>query len=500
MSEALCRRVRVQRAALGHSLDDIVVSAQDRSHGGLTLSLQVKQSLTISAAPSNTDFREVIVLAHRTVTGEAFIEKRDRVGAAVAHIASDKLRAVRSVCEMARLSADAPDFAARLALPGLSCDHQRGFVAAVRDILSTELGRAPSHDELCHLFRHFVLMQYDLRTEGAEDDHAAVERLRVALRPEAAHRAIDLWRALLDLARRMAGTAGSMDRAALLAKLSGEFEMQVARRYAGDLVRIADAATHALQDIGLTIDGIAVERPALVEKLEDALQSSRYVEIQGAPGSGKSALLRHYAERSATRGFVLVLKSDRIVGPGWAGLALHWRLETDRLHDLLVELAATRSDRRAAAMTMRTELLARAKRVLSDTSALVDLPTMPPAWVLAPPRRRWRGESVEPHWREPDTYLRWDFAPIALNALPLDFAFSKEAYREPILHLVDDLVKWTFDRFSPAWATARDRDRVDAPHEWGSASPYATSGFTMTPKPRVRETGSSSTRPPAASA
>lgn len=340
LPEAICRRVLVQRAALGHPLDDVVVSAHDRSHADLTLSLQVKQSLTISAAPSNTDFRDLVVRANRTVTGTAFVADRDRVGAAVAHVASDKLRAVRSVFEMARLSADAADFAARLAMPGLSSDDQRGFVAAVREILGTELGRSPSQDELRHLLRHFVLMRFDLRTEGAEGDHAAIERLRVALRPEAAHRATDLWRALLDLARRMAGAAGSMDRPALLARLSPEFELQAARRYAGDLVRIADAATHALQDIDLTLDGVAVERPALVEQIDDALQASRYVEIQGPPGSGKSALLRHCAECSAERGFVLVLKSDRIVGPGWAGLAQHWRLETDRLHDLLVELAA----------------------------------------------------------------------------------------------------------------------------------------------------------------
>lgn len=341
LPEALCRQVLVQRAALGYPLDDIVVSGHDRSNTGCTLSLQVKQSLIISVAPSNADFRDVIVRAHRTVSDTAFVADRDRVGAAVANIVSDKLRAVRSVCEMARLSVDASDFAARLTLPGLSSDDQRRFVTTVRDILSAELGRGPTDGELRHLLRHFVLLRYDLRTEGAEDDHAAIERLRVALRPEAAHRATDLWRALLDLARRMAGAAGSMDRSTLLARLSGEFELQSARRYAGDLVRIADASAHALQDIGLAIDGIAVERPALIDKLENALQASRYVEIQGAPGAGKSALLRHCAERAATRGFVLVLKSDRIVGPGWAGLALHWRLQTDRLHDLLVELAAT---------------------------------------------------------------------------------------------------------------------------------------------------------------
>ena len=136
-----------------------------------------------------------------------------------------------------------------------------------------------------------------------------------------------------------------------------------------------------------------------------------------------------------------------------------------------------RSDRRAAAMTMRAELLSRAKRLLSDTATIIDLPAMPPAWVVAPPRRRWRGESVEPHWREPDTFLRWDFAPIVFIALPHDFANSNEDYREPILRLVDDLVAWTIDRFSPAWATPRDRDRIDVPHEWGATFLNWLGGF-----------------------
>lgn len=57
--------VAVQQAAFDEPLDDLVVDADAADGSRGRISLQVKRSLTISAAASNTDFREIVVNAWR---------------------------------------------------------------------------------------------------------------------------------------------------------------------------------------------------------------------------------------------------------------------------------------------------------------------------------------------------------------------------------------------------------------------------------------------------
>src|SRR3546814_9227804 len=53
-------RVAVQQRHFKQPLDDVIVDFRGANGGTARLSLQVKRALTISAAKSNTDFRDVI--------------------------------------------------------------------------------------------------------------------------------------------------------------------------------------------------------------------------------------------------------------------------------------------------------------------------------------------------------------------------------------------------------------------------------------------------------
>jgi hypothetical protein len=57
--------VAVQQAGHGHPMDDIVVEFND-AVGPRVLDLQVKRQLRVSAAPTNTDFREILTAAAAT--------------------------------------------------------------------------------------------------------------------------------------------------------------------------------------------------------------------------------------------------------------------------------------------------------------------------------------------------------------------------------------------------------------------------------------------------
>jgi len=71
---------------------------------GARLSLQVKRSLTISKAKTNTDFRDIIRDSWLTFSKDDFRRSVDRFGAAVGSIAKDKGRALATLGGLARES------------------------------------------------------------------------------------------------------------------------------------------------------------------------------------------------------------------------------------------------------------------------------------------------------------------------------------------------------------------------------------------------------------
>ncbi len=104
--------VSFQQKAFGEPLDDLIVDFRAPGGDKARLSLQVKRSLTISAAVSNTDFREVIANSWRTFQEQGFRWEQDRVGVAVGDVAIDRSRAFITLAEIARASscAGSPNF------------------------------------------------------------------------------------------------------------------------------------------------------------------------------------------------------------------------------------------------------------------------------------------------------------------------------------------------------------------------------------------------------
>ena len=81
-------RVSVQQRDFGEPLDDVIVDFEDVAKNPARLSLQVKRSLTISSAITNTDFRDIIRDSWSTLLKHDFRVNIDRYGAAVGTISS----------------------------------------------------------------------------------------------------------------------------------------------------------------------------------------------------------------------------------------------------------------------------------------------------------------------------------------------------------------------------------------------------------------------------
>ena len=336
-------RVAVQQAAFEQPLDDLVVDANALDGSAARISVQIKSSLTISAARSSTQFREIVGNAWRTVRHVDFRDGVDRVGAAVGSVSDAAAHALERVCELARSSATAEIFDNRF-LPGAGTGQRlRETVRIFRTILNETTGDPVPEESVYRLLRHFTMLRFDLLHEGARDEATTAETLRPGLHPDDASKADDLWYRLKVIAQQAAGRAGDFTRSTLLEHLGGRFRLAGAPSLRGDAERLGAAAALALNDIGATIEGIEVERTGLIALAEQAANSRRFVQFLGLPGSGKSAVLRAVAISRSAIGSVVVLKSDRLAGRSWLEYATSIGLNSTNLELLLLELTATGS-------------------------------------------------------------------------------------------------------------------------------------------------------------
>jgi hypothetical protein len=183
---------------------------------------------------------------------------------------------------------------------------------------------APSDDAtVWALLRRFLILPFDFEAPGSAYDHQAREQARSVLASEEAGRAADLWSVLSDEALERDSAGGTVDRTALVQKLEQTHGFRFGRR--PDIrpvhARLSQAAGDALADIRDNIGGARLARAELIEAAHEAQGQSRVVQITGASGVGKSAVLKALAEQLRAEGTLLVLAPGRIVGGGWTQMA-----------------------------------------------------------------------------------------------------------------------------------------------------------------------------------
>lgn len=333
------RQVRVQRGALGEPLDDVIVESEDNG-AAARLSIQVKRSFACNDQSSNETFKDVVSRLKETISQTDFRHGRDRVGIATDQVDLADFRHLRTLCDWARDSAAASDFNARVAKPGFAAENKRTLVAAFRSALGAP-SDADGDETLFQLFRHLVVMRFELLGEGAADSDLVLDRVRTSLKPEASNGAVEVWTSLRVVAREAAGTAGSFVRANLLERIGRSHRFTPGRTWASDLVLVREEARLALSTIRSDVDGVTLARDDLVDEISRRLQSDRVVQISGPPGSGKSALLARYAAFSSERGAILVLRADRLEPGGWPAHARRLGLSGVDPRPLLEEMAAS---------------------------------------------------------------------------------------------------------------------------------------------------------------
>ena len=334
------QRVAQQQADFGESLDDVIVDAASLADGTvMRLSLQVKRSLTISDAATNSGFREVIQRSWQTLQKPHFREHVDRVGAVTGSVAEETFRAFATVCEWARASDTTAAFMRRFVDGGNASATHRAVVEAVR-MVAQDRGAPLSDDQLHSLLAHLVLIRFDFLHAGSTHEAEAIVSLQRALAPQQVLRAGDLWDLLRQFARDGAGRSAAHTRASLVRALAG-WRFTGAPAFAGDMQTLRDSTRHWLDQQADDIGGAHLTRQALRDQLGAQMAAHRLTLIKGLPGTGKTVLLRDLVQELAADGTTLFLTANRLSGRSWSEHARSIGLATTSIEPLLVEVAAT---------------------------------------------------------------------------------------------------------------------------------------------------------------
>jgi hypothetical protein len=152
-----------------------------------------------------------------------------------------------------------------------------------------------------------------------------------------------VWTRLCRLAREGAGQSAVFDRPHLVRELATDFSLASAPSLRSDVEKVANLTRQWLTDVEDSVGDTRLARPALSATLRERLTTYKLVQLRGRPGSGKSVVMRRSVESDLEHGPVLLLKSGRLEGSGWAGFANSIGLSAAPLTDLLVEIAATGS-------------------------------------------------------------------------------------------------------------------------------------------------------------
>ncbi|RUI17003.1 hypothetical protein [Pseudomonas aeruginosa] len=205
------KSVRLQQAALGAPLDDIIIELD--TPVTMKAHFQVKRSLTISSAKTNKDFKEIVKNSWKTYIASKKDACNDIYGALTDEVATHSLRNVQTVCETARSSENCEAF---WALEAGASEKFKEFIEVLRRILGEAQIQATPLD-LYDFLKGFYIESLRIMIPGSPLATAAINELKTVLQAE--HRATDLWESLKGIAREGAGQAATYNKRSLQQKL-----------------------------------------------------------------------------------------------------------------------------------------------------------------------------------------------------------------------------------------------------------------------------------------
>jgi hypothetical protein len=317
---ATIRSVELQRRVDGHPLDDVIVQALNADGSPATLEIQAKRTLTFTA--SDSEFRDVVGQMWKAAQKPEFHTTRYELAAAIARTSTRIEHFCQELLHWARQLPDAASFADHINRKGFASEGMRDFVGVFRANLAHVA--APTDDEtVWQLLRRFQILVYDFESAGSDYEHRARERARLVLALDHMHRAADLWPILIDYTAACARAGGALTHANITTDLQQKHGLGLGVRLDLRIVdaRLAEEAERVLAEIHDEVGGVRLARTELVDIAYSLLDNNRILHIAGAPGCGKSAVLKRLARRLQPEGRIVALRNGRVPSGGWLPMA-----------------------------------------------------------------------------------------------------------------------------------------------------------------------------------
>ena len=208
------RAVKLQQSAYESPLDDIIVELEGLFNP--VLHLQVKRSLTISSAKTNTAYREIITNSWDTYKKACNSDGQDYYGGATDDVSRSALRKFRLVCEAARNSHTPESFLEKTTGDNTSTADSKTIVEDIKKILSGA-GKNLNDADLHGFLKNLVILNFDVMAPESLTIDIAISYLRHILFVPA--RAPDLWEKLKNLTRAGSAVSATYNRESLISQL-----------------------------------------------------------------------------------------------------------------------------------------------------------------------------------------------------------------------------------------------------------------------------------------
>lgn len=322
----LVKKAMFQRSFEGDNsaLDDVILEGASPS-AQCRLSFQVKRTLTFG---QNDLLKEVMADCWKTFSSKEFQPGLDRFGVAVGNNQKLAQQAGRDVLNLAKSKASASEFLDHLAQKKVASNDMRKFAQIVRSALDEAKGSSVTDTELWGFIRHFETLYFDFEQgDSSQSLHQSISALTPALIPSDSGNISSLWDGLVTIADEHKPTAGSLTRDSLIEKLHNRFKLSGLPQNNPDLEKIQTSSRRALDSISRQIGSVHLDRHESLITLIKHSSECDFIEIIGEPGSGKSALLKAFAEIKVQDAPTIVIDAKRLPDtPGLEGLERLWNI------------------------------------------------------------------------------------------------------------------------------------------------------------------------------
>jgi hypothetical protein len=170
--------IRLQRGQEGYPLDDVIIQGQDLGGQAATLEIQVKRSITF--APSDEVFQDVVKQVKEAMDNPAFWENHHQLAVAIARTTQKIETAYQDVLSWARSIEDATTFHTRLNRQGEANDGMRSFVSTFRNNLKAA-GAIDDDETVWKILRRFHILVFDFTAPDSASAELMHERALRAL-------------------------------------------------------------------------------------------------------------------------------------------------------------------------------------------------------------------------------------------------------------------------------------------------------------------------------